>query len=158
MVAIEATRVWSRFDTIILPGAEGERPPPACFTAHLAGAQENAMHVDTEIFAMVERIKQLMTDLEDADCLSDSSSLAAMEMANAAWRTASQGLNETANALAALEPESFPAMAAIADAAALTGSPTLIAALRDAPLRLAVRQAEAHELRRDRIENEPPTA
>jgi signal-transduction protein with cAMP-binding, CBS, and nucleotidyltransferase domain len=114
------------------------------------------MQVDKQIFDLVERIGRLMRDLEFADTASETGTPIAIAMANEAWRKASRELNETTQALAALEPESFPAMAAIADAAALTGSPTLIAALRDALLRLAVRQAEAHELRRDRIENEPP--
>jgi hypothetical protein len=114
------------------------------------------MHVDKQIFDLVERIGRLMRDLEFVDTASESETPLTVVMANETWLKGSRDLNDVVSAFAILEPESFPAMAAIADAAALTGSPTLIAALRDALLRLAVRQAEAHEPRRDRIENEPP--
>ena len=98
------------------------------------------MHVDKQIFEMVEHIKRLTLEMEDADRVSDSGSIPTIATANAVWRAAAQALNQTTQALAALEPVSFPAMAAVAEAAALTGSPTLIYALRDRLLRLAVRQ------------------
>ena len=97
------------------------------------------MHVDKQIFEMVERIKQLTLEMEDADRVSGGS-IPTIATANAVWRAAAQALNQTTQALAALEPVSFPAMAAVAEAAALTGSTTLIYALRDRLLRLAVRQ------------------
>jgi hypothetical protein len=114
------------------------------------------MNVDKQIFDLVERIGRLMRDLELADTASESGTPIAIAMANEAWRKASRELNDIMSALAALEPESFPAAAALADAASATGSPLLIAALRDWLLRQAIRQADAAEHHQARIEDEPP--
>ena len=115
------------------------------------------MNVDKQIFELTDRVKRLMTVMEAADELSDSGvTPASLALANDAWRKASRELSEVTSALAAMLPESLPAMAAIAGAAADTGSPVLIASLRDALLRMAMRQAEAAEHHCARIEDEPP--
>ena len=113
------------------------------------------MNTDKQIFDLVDSVGRLMRDLEFADQASESGGPIAVAMANESWRKTSRELNEATAALAALEPTSLPAAAAVADAALATGSPLLIAGLRDWLLREAMRQAAA-EHRRDRLENEPP--
>jgi hypothetical protein len=75
------------------------------------------------------------------------------------WRKTSRLLKEASDELAALEAESFPALAAICGAALATGAPELIGSLHDQLLRWAMRQAEAEEAvpyRSERFASEPP--
>ena len=113
------------------------------------------MNVDKQIFESVERIKQLMATAEAADELCETGiTPVSLVLASDVWRKAMRELTEATESLARREPQTLPAAAAIAEAAMATGSPLLIAGLRDALLRMAIRQTDEHQ--RARLEDETP--